>query len=167
MELTVEWGKKTLINMEVEELLAAGVPVAVIGAAAKAYAAAQVAQMADGYRAHIATQAPGKIAEWLFKEQNARDPVNARAEELALIDREAAARGIDRDQMLALIITKANAFRETALLIGAIEAEAKAAVAAISDDADNIEGQIAAVLAAAKSEAESEYRNALALIAGG
>ncbi len=167
MELTLEWGQKTLINMEVKELLAAGVPVAVISAAAKAHAAGQVVAMADSYRAQIATPAPGKIAEWLFKEQIARDPVNARAEELSLIDREAAARGIDRDQMLALIITKANAFREIALLIGAIEAEAKAVVAAIPDDAADIEGQISTTLAAAKSEAENEYQNALALISGG
>ncbi len=134
MELTVEWGKKTLINMEVEELLAAGVPVAVIGAAAKAYAAAQVAQMADGYRAHIATQAPGKIAEWLFKEQ---------------------------------IATKANAFREIALLVGVIEAEAKEAIAAIPDDADDIETQIHNTLAAAKAQAETAFNEAITLINGG
>ncbi len=167
MELTLKYDGKTLINMAVSELLAAGVPAAVIGAAAKAHATAQVTTMMDGYRVRVSTPAAGRVAEWFFKEQDARDPENARAEEMAILDREAAARGIDRDQMLALIITKANAFREIALLIGAIEAEAKAAVATIPDDADDIETQIHNTLAAAKAQAKTAFNEAITLINGG
>jgi len=164
MKITVTEGPRTTVGTTREDALALGYSQAAVGTAMKAQASDLVTQFADTYRAQIATAAPGKIAEWLFKEQIARDPDAARAEELAIIDREAAARGLDRAGMLALIISKANAFRETALLVGAIETEAKAAVEAVPADADDIETQLTTALANAKAEANAAFTAALALI---
>ena len=166
MNFTITEGARTTVGVTREDALALGYTQAAVGAAMKAQASDLVTQFADTYRAKIASAAPGKIAEWLFKEQIARDPDAARAEELAIIDREAAARGLDRAGMLALIISKANAFRETALLVGAIETEAKAAVEAVPTDADDIETQLTTALAAAKTEAAAAFSTAMAQIAG-
>ncbi len=69
--------------------------------------------------------------------------------------------------MLALIIVKANAFREIALTVGAIETEGKARVAAVPDDAADIEEQVVAALTEAQTEAAAAFSAALALINGG
>ncbi len=152
------------VNFAVAGLAAAGVPPAVIGAAIKDTARAKIGSVADSYRAKISTVAPAKIAEWLFKEQIARAPASARPEELAILDREAAARGVERDELLAQIRVKANSFREIALLVGAIEAETKATIAALDESAETIEADVIAALLAAQAEAEAAYAEALAVI---
>ncbi len=167
MKFDITHDGRTTLAVDYAGAIHLGYPAAKAGAALRAVAHREVTTFADEYRAAIATTAPGKIAEWLFKERIARDRENARPEELAILDREAAARGIDRDSMLALILAKANAFREIALLIGAIEAEAKATIADITDDADNIETQIQTALMAAKAQAKTAFNEALTLINGG
>ncbi len=100
----------------------------------------------------------------MFKEQVARAPASARPEELAILDREAAARGVDRDELLAQILVKANSFREIALLVGAIEAETRATIAALDESSETIEEDVIAALLAAQAEAEAAYAEALAVI---
>ena len=101
-----------------------------------------------------------------MKEEIARDPAGAAEAELAMIDREAAARGIDRAALLADISAKAAAYRQIALLVGALEAEAGAAIAAVADDAEDIEAQVMAVLTAAKAQADAAFAEAQAMLAG-
>ena len=128
-----------------------GYPAAIAGAALKSAATQAVGAAADGYRAQLAGAGAIKVAgEYWVKSQIAADPVNAEQAELDLIDREAAARGVDRTTLLADISGKAAAFRQVALLVGAVEAEAKAAITAIPDAATDIEAQIDAALAAAR-----------------
>ena len=146
--------------------LALGYPIAEVAAAIKAKAKADVAAFAEAYRAALATASAGKLAEYRIKEEIARDPDGASAAELDLLSREAKARGTNRTGLIGQINAQAAAYRQIALLIGALEAEAGAAIAAIADDADDIEVQIAAVLSAAHAEADAEYQNALALMAG-
>ena len=92
---------------------------------------------------------------------------SANTEELALLDREATARGLDRTALLALISAKTTAYRQAALLIGALEAEANAAIAAVSDEASDVETQINTVLNAAETTAATAFAEALTLINGG
>lgn len=157
------WGD----TLTVETAKEIGIPLGLINDAAKAEAKIEVATFANIYRAKLASTSAGKLQAYRIKEEIARDPATADPAELALIEREANARGIARDDLIALIAAQAKAFRQIALLIEALEAEAGAATTAIPDDSEDIEAQIAAVLEAAKAEAETEYQNALALMAGG
>ncbi|MCF6432601.1 hypothetical protein [Leisingera sp. MMG026] len=165
--LTVTHNGKVYANWETADLTRSGVPLAVIGAAAKASAASEIARLANGWRAQVASASPGKLMEWQFKSQIAAAPDNADPAELALLDREAAARGLDRAALLDGITAKAVAYRRIALLIGALEAETKAAVAAVPDDAADIETQVNTALGAAKAQAEAAFAEAAALINGG
>lgn len=154
-------------NWEPASAYAAGVPVAIIGAALKAQGALNAASIADGYRARLDRASAGKLAEYRIKEEIARDPNAAPAEELAMLDREAAARGLDRAALLAEISAKAASYRQTALLIGALEAETKAAISGIADDAADIEARISTAMAAARAQADTAFADAMATIHGG
>jgi len=164
--LTITHNGAVYINCTPEELAAAGVPAAIIGAAIKDDAASKVTAFADQYRAQLASASAGKLAEYRIKEEIARDPAAAVAAELAMIDREAAARGIDRTVLLAEISAKAQAYRQIALLVGALEVEAKAAIAGVSDDAADIETYVAGVLVSAQAQAQTAFADAQALLAG-
>lgn len=146
--------------------VALGYPASVAGAALKGAAKVSVAAFADSYRANLASASAGKMAEYRVKEEIARDPAGAAEAELAMIDREAAARGIDRVALLADISAKAAAYRQITLLVGALEAEAGAAIAAVADDAEDIEAQVMAVLTAAKAQADAAFAEAQAMLAG-
>lgn len=163
---TLEFGGKTYADFLLPELVEAGVEAAVIGAAIKADAKRQVADFAESYRARLATRSAGKLAEYRIKEEIARNADAASAAELDLLSREAKARGTNRTGLIGQINAQAAAYRQIALLIGVLESEAGAAISAIADDAADIEEQIAAVLSGARTEAEAEYQNALALMAG-
>ncbi len=167
LEVTLEHEGKSYVNFALPALREAGVPAAVIGDALKATARSEVARVADSYRARLASASAGKLAEYRIKEEIARDPAGADAAELALIEREATARGLDQAGLLAEIAAKAAAYRQVALLIGALEAEASAAITAIPDTAPDIETQIQTALTSAKSQAEAAFADALALINGG
>jgi len=164
---TVDYDGRIFANMTVAELAAKGVPSLEIGAAVKAVAKDEITTFAETYRTKISTSSAGKLAEYRFKEEIARDPEGASETELALIIREATARGISRDELLAIIGAQAAAYRQIALLIGVLEAEASAAISAIPDDAAYIETQTLTVLGAAKAQAETAFNEALALINGG
>lgn len=144
-----------------------GVPPATIGAAIKRVAIEQVDAFADSYRTRIAARSAGKIEEYRIKADVAASPDTASAAELDLLSREAKARGTNRTGLIGQINARAAAHRQVTLLIAAIEAETKAAVHAIADDAPDVEAQISMLLAAAKAEAEAEFKAALALMAGG
>lgn len=144
-----------------------GYPPSAVGAALKGAAKQQVAQFADSYRAKLASQSAGKLAEYRIKEEIARNPDAASDAELALISREAKARGTNLTGLITQINAQAAAYRQIALLIGALEAEAGTVIAAISDDADDIEAQVQTVLDAARAQAETAFAEALALINGG
>ncbi|MCF6432513.1 hypothetical protein [Leisingera sp. MMG026] len=165
--LTVTHNGKVYANWEAADLIRADVPQAAIGAAAKAAAEGEITRLANGWRAEVASASPGKLMEWLFKGQIAADPASADPAELALLDREAAARGLDRAALLAEITAKAAAYRRIALLIGALEAETKAAIAAVPDGAADIETQVNTALGTAKAQAEAAFAEAAALINGG
>jgi len=115
----------------------------------------------------LSTASAAKIGEYVTKREIALDPSAATAEELALIDREAVARGLDRADLLALILTRAAAFRRAALLMSAVEEEGAAAIAAVPNEADDIETQIQTALANAKTQAAAAFAEAAALINGG
>lgn len=167
MEFDISHEGRTTLATNYDAAIALGYPETVIGAAIKLSAKQQVTGLANVYRNRLASASAGKLAEYRIKEEIARDPTIASIEELAMLDREAAAKGIDRPTLLAIINTKAAAYRQIALLIGALEAEAGAAIDAIADDATDIETQILTVLGAANAQAETAFNEALALIKGG
>jgi hypothetical protein len=162
MQLTVG----EYVNASVDFLIRNGVPAVDIAGAVKSAARNEVARFAESARRRLASASAGKLAEYRVKEEIARDPANAEEVELAMIDREAAARGIDRAALLADISAKAAAYRQIALLVGALEAEAAAAIAAVADDAEDIEAQVMAVLTAAKAQADAAFAEAQAMLAG-
>lgn len=157
-----------------------GYPLAVISAAMKASAYKKIEAFAEIYREKLAISAPGKLAEYGIKAEIAaddgvpdlvalagvagRDATEAVGAELALIDRMAAAAGKDRASFLAVIAGKAIAYRKIVLLVAVIEAEAKAEIEKIPDDADDIEGQIEAVFISAKAEADTAFSAAEVLL---
>lgn len=158
-------GRKTLSTTFTEAIGKHGYPQLVAGAALKETAMAAVIAVADTYRAKLASASAGKIEAHRIKEEIALDPESAAPAELALIDREAVARGTDRAGLLAQIATRASADRQIALLIECIEAEAKVAVATIADDAADIEAQIDTALNGAKGQASTAFADAQALLA--
>jgi hypothetical protein len=164
---TLEHQGKVYAEMTVAELGAKGVPEAVIGSALKQTAIDTIADFAESCRAKLASQSAGKLAEYRIKEEIGRDQANGSAAELALLTREAEARGMDLDGLIALIQARAAAYRETALLVGVIEAEALGAVGVIADDDPNIEQTIQTVLGAAKAQADTAFVEAMTLINGG
>jgi hypothetical protein len=159
-------GRKTL-SVDAEGAVGLGYPLEVIGAAMKRAALRQVEVLSDTYREKIARASAGKIAEYRIKEEIGRDPQNAAPAELALLTREAVAGGTDLDGLIDHINAQAGAFRQIALLIGALEAEAKAAITAVPDGAADIETQIQTALEAKKAEIETAFAEATALINGG
>ncbi len=167
MEFSLTHEGRHTPRIDYKGALALNYPAAVAGAALKTAAEKAIADFAETKRAALATVKGGKLAEYRIKEEIARDPDGAIAEELALIDREAAARGMDRDGLLALITARTVAYRQIALLVAAMEAETTAAIAAIPDSAADIEAQIDAIFTAAMADADEAFADALALINGG
>lgn len=163
-ELTVKHNGKLYVGMTPDKLAEHGIPQDKIGAACKMQAQADISSVADTYRGRLASTSAAKLVEYRIKEEIARDPANAHTGELALLDREAAARGIDRPALIEIISYKAAAYRKIALLIGVIEAEASAAINAISDNAEDLEAQIAIALAQAKMQADAAFVEALAML---
>lgn len=154
MNFDITHGGRITLAVDYTEAVDLGYPASVIAATMKAKAKQKVATFADDCRAILASNSAGKLAEYRIKAEIARDPNNSAVAELALIDREAVARGTDRAGLIAQINSQAAVFRQIALLIGVIEAETCASITAIPDDALNIEMEIETVLAAAKSLAD-------------
>lgn len=146
---------------------AAGVPAGIVGAAIKRAARDTLAAAAEDYRLRLVPASASKLAEYRVKEELGRNPANGAAAELALIDREAAARGIDRAALLAEINARAAACRKTALLVGVLEAKTRAAIAAIPDGDADIETRLRDALTAAKAQADAAFVEAAAIINGG
>ncbi|MCW8843026.1 MAG: hypothetical protein OQK00_06385, partial [Rhodobacteraceae bacterium] len=154
MNFDVTHEGRTTLAVDYAGALDIGYPAAIAGAALKSAARAQVAAFADGYRHRLSLASAGKLTAYRIKEEVAADTDNADPAELALIDREATARGLTREALLAEITARATAYRQIALLIECIEAETNAGLTAIPDDAADIETQIHTVLDAAKAQAE-------------
>ncbi len=154
-------------NWTAQEARDANIPGAVIARALKAEAKTKVAAFAEIYRMKLASTSAGKLAEYRIKEEISRVPESASEAELALISREAKARGTNRTGLIGQISEQAAAYRQVALLIGVIEAETNAAIVAIPDDAADVENQISTVLGSAKAQAETAFNEALALTQGG
>lgn len=148
-EFSLTHGDKTYSNWTASALAEVGIPAAQIGAAVKRAADHSIGQMMDDARRRIAPVEPGKLAEWWIKQEIARDPAAANTQELVLIDREAAAVGLDRSAFLDMVTAQAVAYRSLALLVAALEAEGKADVAALSDASPLIEEEVADILAGA------------------
>ena len=156
---------RTTLAVDYAGAIDLGYPAAIAGKTLKGAAKAQVATLADGYRTQLDNASAGKLVEYRLKEEIARDPANASEAELAMIDREAAARGVDRTTLLADIDAKATAYRQIVLLIGAIEAEANATIYAVQDDADDLEATVMAALHDARTEADAAFLEAQTLLA--
>lgn len=165
MRFDIKHEDRTTIAATYSELIALGYPAAVAGAALKQSAKGKVAEYADQYRADLASSSAGKLAEYRFKEEIARDPVQADADELALIDREAIARGVSRADLLAEISAKASTYRQTALLIGVMVVEVGASISSVADDAADIEAQVGVILSAAKNQADAAFAAAQEMLA--
>ena len=166
MEIALESEGRFWPAITPADALARGIPAGVIGAAVKARGREATARVANAYRTKLAEAPTLKVAsEYWVKAQVAADPENAATEEMALCEREAAARGLTIEEHLAAISAKAAAFRRLALLVGALEAETVAALNAVADDAADIEAQVAGVLAAAEAEAEAAFAAAVAELA--
>jgi len=180
--LTVTHNNKLISGETPDDLASQDVPKSLIGAAIKQSALKEIARFADQCRQRLSSASAGKLAEFRIKEAFAADPTNGHAtalaktagldgaevaaKELALIEREATARGMDVETLTAAQAQRAIAYRQIALLIGALEAEAGAAVADIPDDASDIETQIRDALGQARIEADTAFANAIALING-
>ena len=80
--------------------------------ALKSEALQKIADLAETYRAKLASTSAGKLAEYRFKEEIGRDPSNASEAELELLSREAKARGTNRTGLIAQINAKAAIYRE-------------------------------------------------------
>lgn len=158
---------RTTLAVDYAGAIELGYPATLAGAALKEAAKVQVAGFAEVYRNKITHATASKLAEYRIKEEIARDPASASEAELELLSREAKARGTNRTGLIGQINAQSAAYRQIALLIGALEAEAGAGIAAIPDDAPDIETQISTVLGAAKAQAETAFNEALALINGG
>lgn len=138
-----------------------GVPHALIAEAVKTAAKAQAEAMAENFRQRLGAKSAAKLAEYRIKGEIARNPEAATSEELELLTREAAARGTDRKGLLDMIIAQVAAYRRTALLIGALETEIEAAVAAIDNGDKDIEQRAQKVLMTATARAEKEFAEAM------
>lgn len=167
MKFDIEHDGRTTLSVDYLGALELGYPTEVVAGAIKAGALQYVSRFADGYRSKLASKSASKLAEYRIKEEIARDPESASNIELELLSREAKARGTNRTGLIGQINQQSAAFRQISLLIGALEAEAGAAITMIADDADDIETQIQNVLGAANSQAEIAFNEALALIKGG
>lgn len=165
--ITVTHSGTVYPNWSPDDLLAAGVPAATIGAALKKSAITEITKFAEEYRDKILPASPRKLDAYQVKLRIARDPNAANAAKLAAFDEEAAARSLDRAGLAALVIAKADASETAALTIEAQEAVAKAAVNSIADDATNIQDLIAEALTAAKTIAAAAYEAAQTTLNGG
>lgn len=166
-ELTLEYGGKIHAGKTWAQLAEIGIPLGEIARARKAQALSQIATFADQYRERLFDASAVRMREQEIRAEIARDQSSASAEELALLTREADAKGIDLATLIGQIQTQDAAAREITLLIGVIEVEARAAIAAIPDNAADIEADIQTALAAAKAQAETAFVQADALINGG
>ncbi|KAF0676732.1 hypothetical protein [Profundibacterium mesophilum] len=166
MDLNFTHDGRGYTNFSPTAARAAAIPEAVIIAALKRAASAAIALVAAEYRAQLSSASAGKLDEYRIKEAIAADPLGAAPGELEMIDREAAARGIDRDALLLVITDRARAARRVALWIGAFEAEAHATINAIPDTAPGAQTTIEAALARLKSEADKAAGQAAATLGG-
>jgi hypothetical protein len=158
-------GGAIFYGKSIDELGILGVPSSVVSSALKNEALSDVSAFADKYRARLDSASAGKLAEYRIKKGIVRDLESASEAELALLTREAEARDTDLVGLLENIGNQATAFRKIALLVGVLETEAGAAIAAISGENPNIESQIQKVLEAAKVQAELAFEEALTLLA--
>ena len=90
----------------------------------------------DRTRSRLHETSASKLAAYRVKEEIARDPAAASAAELALLDAEAAARGLDRAGLMAAITAKAAVLREAVLQLEVANAGAKATIEAALTEAD-------------------------------
>jgi len=166
MKITVEHNGSLYDQVEVSSVRDRGVAPEVIGAALKSAAKSEVAKRANSYRARISSASAGKLVAYEIKAEISANAAGADADELALIDREAAARDKSREELLSIISDKAASYRKIALLVEVIEAETNASLSAISDADPDIEAKIASIFEAAKAEADTEFDAAVAQIQG-
>jgi hypothetical protein len=166
MQFDIDFDGRSYFSLSAADAAAVGIPSTVIAAQLKQKARSEIEATANARRAAVVSASAGKLAEYRFKEEIARDVASADPDELALIDREAVAFGMDQSTFLSLISEKAKAYRLIALLIGALEAESKAAVAVLPDDPDDIERFVREDLEAGRREAEAAFQADLAALAG-
>ena len=165
MNFDIKHEGRTTLAVNYADAIGLGYPVAAVGAALKAAAKQEIKGFADLYRSKLASASAGKLAEYRIKEEIARDPSAASPAELDILSREAKARGTNRTVLIGKINAQAAAYRQVALLVGALEAEAFAAIAALPDDAPDLEESVQGVLRAAQVEASREFDAAAALLA--
>jgi len=173
--LTVIHDGKTFANFTLAELQTAGVPSPTIASALRSTASAKMLQAVDGYRQRLAgaeagTKKPGpeRIGIWGAKARLARahvsDPDTVPEPFKGFLIREGAAKGRSLDQQLQRIVFKADTFESLGMMIDAMEAEAEAGLAAVSDEV-GLAGGFDAFLAQSAVAADTAFAEALAALA--
>jgi hypothetical protein len=150
-------GEGTLVGFTVAMAREIGASPVAIGAALQGWAHSQITAIATGLRAQIApTGDPGKLEEYNLKAEIAGKPASQRKpEEVAILTREATARGLTLDQLVAVIVQRKSALRLATLEIAGWEATEKAALAALDPASPDIETLVAEALATARATANT------------
>lgn len=157
---TIEIENGVLTSLTYSEALAKGVAAAAAGKALKAVELAEVAKTAEIYRARLIPASPGKLASYRIKEAIARNPEAASAKQVEHLTAEAATKGLSFEDLCALIIARADAYADIAMLVERLEAETKASIAAIADDDPEIETKFQRLNIAATAQAKAAFGEA-------
>lgn len=164
MRVTLKHVGSIFVDMTFAELLAEGRSANEIAEAFKAQALRQLTEAMNTHRDKVASACAGKLIAYQFKAKIAAAPADATSDDLILIDREAAARGVTRQDLLGLINAKHSSYREVTLLIEALEAEGKAAINALPNETPDFDVAVGAVLDAEVERINTEIAPALAAL---
>lgn len=142
---------------EIEPILAAIKPADVMDRARQA-AFRRVDTIHAALLADITGHKPAEERDtWAPKEAAARAYLDGTASETdtAMIDAEAAGDGVSGTDLAGIVVAKANEFRAAVGAAGAIRRAAKAAIAAIPDDAPDPEAAVEAALTEMQAAADT------------
>lgn len=167
MQLNFTHNGRVYSGWSTEKAVASGVPLAVVGAASKDAAIILITELIEDFRTQLANVSARKIVEWNIKAEIPADPASADAVELALVERGGVARGRNQADELAAILAKRSAYRKAALLIGALEDESEASIAALSDEDPDLSAEIMVILERSRAEVEVGISGVMELIAAG
>ena len=181
MALTVSHGDVTYADFDVGALVALKVPQASIIDAMRSAAKTQMLAAVEQYRhrlsgaeAGVARPGPERVGIWSAKARLARAykdapdtmPDVAPGFFKSRMTREAEAKGRTLGEQLQRIAAKADVFEGLGLLIDAMEAEAEAGLAAVTDE-QAIAGGFEAYLEASRAAADQAFAEGLAAMGAG
>ncbi len=147
-----------MLAVSVSDALEAGASVPDVHAAALAQASQHLSAIASSLRATLAPSDPAKLTEYQLKERVAAMPDAKRPESLMRsLRKEAEARGLKVEELMALITKRSGDLNGANLAIAAWEAEARAALMTTPapDDPAQIEAVITAAFATHQARADA------------